>query len=129
MVLDSDHKPLHGRLGQDLFGGRFRWRTHSASARRDRANPPFPINHTNARLRHFLARLRRRSWCVSKRGVALQEHLDIAALWVNSCRGITNRTGRTPAQALGIVGRASRVEEVLAWREDYAVHGPLAEAA
>lgn len=129
VVLDSDHKPLYGRLGRDLFGDRFLWRTHSASARRDRTNPLFPINHTNARLRHFLARLRRRSWCVSKRREALQEHLNIAALWVNYCRGITNRTGRTPAQALGIVPRAYRVEEVLAWREDWAVHTPLAEAA
>ena len=129
VVLDSDRKPLYGRIGRELFGDRFRWRTHSASARRDRANPLFPINHTNARLRHFLARLRRRSWCVSKQRAALQGHLDIAALWVNYCRGITNRTGTTPAQALGIAERARRVEEVLAWREDWEARSPFAEAA
>jgi hypothetical protein len=67
VVLDSDHKPLYGKLGHAVFPGRFRWRQHSATARRDRANPLFPINHTNARLRHFLARLRRRTWCVTKR--------------------------------------------------------------
>lgn len=129
VVLDSDRKSLYGLLGRELFGHRFRWRAHSAEARRDRANPLFPINHTNARLRHFLARLRRRTWCVSKRRKALQGHLDIAALWVNYCRGITNRTGVTPAQALGIVPRACRAEEVLAWREDWRAGSQSAEAA
>ena len=66
VVLDSDRKPLYGRLGNALFPGRLVWRRHDAAARRDRANPLFPINHTNARLRHFLSRLRRRTWCGSR---------------------------------------------------------------
>lgn len=126
VVLHSDHKPLYERLGRRLFGGRFTWVPHSASARRDRCNPLFPINHTNARLRHFLARLRRRSWCVSKRRLRLQQHLQIATLWMNYCRPITNRTGTTPAQALGLSPRRWREEEVLAWREDW---GRLPNAA
>lgn len=129
LVLDTDRKALYGRLGRELFGERFRWRTHSAWERRDRSNPLFPINHTNARLRHFLARLRRRSWCVSKRRSALQGHLAVAALWSNYCRGITNRTGTTPAQALGLAPRAYRAEEVLAWREDWTRWDGRAEAA
>src|SRR5206468_84318 len=84
--------------------------------------PLFPINHTNARLRHFLARLRRRTWCVTKKRAALQAHLDIAILWSNFCRGITNRTGTSPAQALALTPRRYRPEEVLAWRQDW---GPL----
>lgn len=116
VVLESDRKALYGQLGSRTFGSRFVWRTHSASARRDRDNPLFPINHTNARLRHFLARLRRRSWCVSKSRASLQGHLHIAALWVNWCRGITNRTRTTPAQALALASRPYRPEEVLAWR-------------
>jgi transposase-like protein len=119
VVLHSDRKPLYRRLGRRLFGSRFTWVPHSASARRDRENPLFPINHTHARLRHFLARLRRRSWCVSKRRLRLQQHLQIATLWVNYCRPITNRTGITPAQALGLAPRRWREEEVLAWREDW----------
>jgi transposase-like protein len=126
VVLHSDRKPLYERLGRRLFGSRFSWMPHSASARRDRRNPLFPINHTNARLRHFLARLRRRSWCVSKRRLRLQQHLQIATLWVNYCRPITNRTGVTPAQALGLAPRRWREEEVLAWREDW---GRLPDAA
>ena len=35
------------------------------------------------------------------------------------CRPITNRTGTTPAQALGLAPRRYREEEVLAWREDW----------
>ena len=129
VILDSDHKPLYGRLGREIFGDRFRWRVHSASTRRDRTNPLFPINHTNARLRHFLARLRRRSWCVSKRRRALEDHLGVVALWSNYCRGITNRTGTTPAQALGLAKRAYRAEEVLAWKQNWAPGAGCLEAA
>jgi transposase-like protein len=124
VVLESDHKQLYGRLGLKMFGSRFAWRTHSATARRDRGNPLFPINHTNARLRHFLARLRRRTWCVSKSRFALQEHLQIVVLWANWCRGITNRTRITPAQALGVATRPYRPEELMAWRELWPVPTP-----
>jgi len=119
VILESDHKPLYEQVGRTLLGERFLWRPHSASARRDRTNPLFPINHTNARLRHFLARLRRRTWCVTKDRRWLQGHLEIAALWANYCRGITNRTRCTPAQALGLTLRPYRPEEVLGWRQDW----------
>jgi len=124
VVLDSDHKPLYGQLGQKIFPGRFIWQRHDAAARRDRGNPLFPINHTNARLRHFLARLRRRTWCVSKRREGLQWHLAIATLWSNYVRGITNRTRTTAAQAIGVARRAYRPEEVLAWRQDWGELSP-----
>jgi hypothetical protein len=124
VVVDSDRKPLYGQVGRRLFGRRFRWRRHDASARRDRANPLFPINHTNARLRHFLARLRRRTWCVSKTEGGLRAHLEIAALWSNYVRGITNRTRTTPAQALGLASRAYRPEELVAWRQDWSRLSP-----
>src|SRR2546427_8618618 len=109
VVLESDEKPTDGQIGRVLFGRRFRCNTHSASARRDRANPLFPINHTNARLRHFLARLRRRTWCVSKRREKLHDQLMIATLWSNFCRGITRRATTTPAQALGKAPRGYRL--------------------
>ena len=123
-VLESDRKPLYERLGRRFFGERFQWSPHSASARRDRANPLFPINHTNARLRHFLSRLRRRTWCVSKTMRDLQRHLLIAALWVNYSRGITNRTKVTPAQALGLLPRPLRPEELVSWRQDWGPFSP-----
>jgi transposase-like protein len=119
VVLETDEKPLYGRLGRRILGGRLVWSPHPASARRDRANPLFPINHTNARLRHFMARLRRRTWCVSKRAGWLQGHLAMVALWMNYCRGITNRTAVTPAMGVGVAERMYRVEEVLGWRQDW----------
>lgn len=122
VVLDSDRKPSYRKIGKALFGSRFIARAHDARRRRDARNPLFPINHTNARLRHFLSRLRRRSWCVSKRRVRLLGHLHIAALFINYVRGITNRTSTTPAEALGIAPRAYRVEDVLAWRQDAIRH-------
>lgn len=128
IVLDSDRKPLYGRLGHTTFPGRFVWNRHDAAARRDRGNPLFPINHTNARLRHFLSRLRRRTWCVSKRRNGLRAHLAIATLWSNYVRGMTNRTRTTAAQALGVVRRAYRPEEILAWRQDWGSLSPVLEA-
>ena len=123
-VLESDRKPLYESLGRRMFGARFVWSAHSASARRDRRNRLFPINHTNARLRHFLSRLRRRTWCISKKREDLQRHLFIAALWVNYSRGITNRTKVTPAEALGLAPRALRPEELLSWRQDWGARSP-----
>jgi hypothetical protein len=102
VVLDSDHKPLYGELGEKVFPGRFVWKKHDAAARRD--NPLFPINHTNARLRHFLARLRRRTWCVNKRREGLRAHLAIATLWSNYVRG-GSRTGRGQRRRRRLVWR------------------------
>ena len=124
VVLESDRKPMYGQLGRRIFGERFSWSRHSATARRDRANPLFPINHTNARLRHFLSRLRRRTWCISKTRRDLQRHLAIATLWVNYSRGITNRTQVTPAQALGLCPRPFRPEELVSWRQDWGPRSP-----
>jgi len=128
VVLDSDHKPLYGQLGHRLFPGRFVWNRHDAAARRDRANPLFPINHTNARLRHFLSRLRRRTWCVSKHREGLRAHLAIATFWSNYVRGITNRTRTTAAQAVGVARKSYRPEEILAWRQDWGRLSPAFEA-
>jgi hypothetical protein len=69
-------------------------------------------------VRHFLSRLRRRSWCVSKKGVRLACHLDIAMVWSNYARGITNRTRTTPAEALHVASRRYRIEEILSWQQD-----------
>jgi transposase-like protein len=118
VVIDSDHKPSYQWIGRRLFGERFFGIRHDAKRRRDKANPLFPINHTNARVRHFLSRLRRRSWCVSKKGARLACHLDIATVWVNYARGITNRTKTTPAEALRVVPKRYRIEEILSWQQD-----------
>jgi hypothetical protein len=118
VVIDSDHKPSYRWIGSRLFGNRFLGIKHDAKRRRDKANPLFPINHTNARVRHFLSRLRRRSWCVSKKGARLACHLDIMTVWVDYARGITNRTKTTPAEALHVAPMRYRIEEILSWQAD-----------
>jgi len=119
VVLESDRKPLYGALARRILGDAVVWRTHDAAIRRDRANPLFASNHTNARLRHFLSRLRRRTWCVSRTRAGLEKHLRIATLWVDYCRGITNKTRTTPAQALGLIDAPRRPEQLLGWRQDW----------
>ncbi len=48
----------------------------------------------------------------------------MAAMWSSFCRGITNRTDTTPAQAPGLSKRKCRLEEVLAWREVWGAFSP-----
>ena len=43
-----------------------------------RRDPLFTINHTLAMLRDNIARLIRKSWCLSKRAEFLQLHLNIS---------------------------------------------------
>src|SRR5258706_953885 len=105
VVLESDRKPSYGVLARRLLPGRLLHLTHDSRTRRDRANPLFAINHTNAMLRYCLARLRRRSWCVTRLRAWLQLALDLFAAWFNYCRGITIKTCVSPAQALGLALR------------------------
>lgn len=123
--LDSDRKPSYGRIARRLLEHRLLHRTHDADAPRNRLNPLFPINHSNAMARYCLARLRRRSWCVTKRRVWLERTLDMYAGWLNYCRGITIRTPTSPAQALGLARRRLLISEWLSWRQDWHAAGRL----
>jgi hypothetical protein len=125
VILDSDRKPSYQTIGRQLFEERFVGRTHDARRRRDKKNPLFPINHMNARMRHFQSRLRRRSWCVSKKAARLKDHLDMATVWINYVRGITNRTKTTPAEALGVAPKKYRFEEILSWKQDLGDAAPV----
>jgi len=99
LALDSDRKPSYGRIGRNLLGTRLRHHTFSATARRDHVNPLCAINHTHAMVRYCLARLRRRTWCVTRRRRCLELALHAYAGWFNFCRGITIKTGTSPAQS------------------------------
>ena len=123
--LDSDRKASYRRIARRLLGGRIRHLTHDAAAPRNRLNPLFPINHSNAMLRYCLARLRRRSWCVTKRRIWLERALDMYTAWFNYCRGITIRTRTSPAQALGLAKRRLAIREWLSWRQDWHAAGRL----
>jgi len=119
VVLESDRKPSYGRIAKELFGRGVSLQTHDSRRRRDRSNPLFAINHTNAMLRYCLARLRRRTWCVSRLRAWLQHALNMYAAWFNYCRGITNRTKVSPAEALGLAQERMRESEWLSWRQDW----------
>lgn len=116
---ESDRKPSYGRLARELFGPLIQHQTHDSRRRRDRSNPLFPINHMNAMLRYGLARLRRRTWCVTRLRGWLQTALDMYAGWFNYCRGITIRTSVSPAQAMGLAQRKLEAAEWLSWRQDW----------
>ena len=90
---------------------------HSSTARRDYANPLFPINHTLAMMRDGISRLVRRTWAASKLKEKLERHAWIWAVWRNYVRTVTNSTpSTTPAMALGIEQRRWKMSEICAWR-------------
>ena len=123
--LDSDRKPSYHRIARRLLGPRLLHATFDSKTRRNRANPLFPINHTNAMARYGLARLRRRTWCVSKRRRWLELALHAWAGWFNFCRGVTIHTNVTPAEALGLASRRLQLNEWLRWRHDGHLQGRL----
>ena len=129
VVLESDRKPSYGALCRRLLHKQVLHLTHDSRARRDRANPLFPINHTNAMLRYCLARLRRRSWCVTRVRAWLQHALDLYSAWFNYCRGITIKTRISPAQALGLASRKLKTTEWLSWRQDWHNAGRILHSA
>ncbi len=65
-------------------------RTHVSSGRRDGCDggfdPLFRINHTCAKMRADIARLRRKTWCISKLASRLQDHLNLYIAWQNKYR-------------------------------------------
>ena len=119
IVLESDRKPSYARIARKLLGASLKHLTHDSRARRDRGNPLFPINHTNAMLRYCLARLRRRTWCVTRLRNWLQLALNMYTGWFNYCRGVTIRTAVSPAQAIGLAIRKLEATEWLSWRQDW----------
>lgn len=88
---------------------------------RNQYNPLFAINTTNAMTRDHLARLRRRSWCVSKKRDRLHAHLALFTAYRNYVRPRfnTDEEQQTPANRLGLLPRNLTIEELLRWRQDW----------
>ncbi len=103
---------LKRRFTRGLFHQR-----HSSVARRDYANPLFPINHTLAMMRDGISRLVRRTWAASKLKERLERHAWIWAVWRNYVRAVRNKAPQiSPAMALGIEERKWRMTEICAWK-------------
>ncbi len=117
IVFSSDHKSTYPGVLEDVLVDGYVHERHSSTARRDRANPLFPINHTLAMFRDGLSRLVRRSWGASKQREWLEIHAWVWIGYRNYIRGITNCARRTTAaMALGVVARQFSAKTFFEWR-------------
>ena len=113
----SDYKSTYPHLIRRQLGRAARHSQHASTARRNRKNPLFPVNHTFAMLRDGVSRLVRRSWAAAKRRARLLEHMWIWIAWRNYVRPITNRARNvTPAMALGVLAQQHSVISLTTWR-------------
>jgi len=118
-VLKTDRKPSYASILRRLDRrGAITHRTFSSKLRRDEWNPIFVSNHTNAMLRDGLSRLRRRTWCHSKKGWSLSDHLGAYLAYKNFARPRFNGELATPAQLVGLTDRPWTLLEALRWRLD-----------
>ncbi|HEU4418794.1 MAG TPA: hypothetical protein VFT55_07625 [Planctomycetota bacterium] len=124
LVLRTDDKASYRVLAREIFGERLRHETTPGTQRRDCHNPLFPINVTLAMTRDNCGRLRRRSWCVTKKAERLHNHLLLFTVYRNYVRRRFNRDEEedTPAKLLGLLPRNLRPHEALAWRQDWGHH-------
>ncbi len=120
-VLQTDEKGSYAAIARRLFGDRVLHETTSSELIRTTFNPLFPINVTMAMTRDNCGRLRRRSWLVTKKASRLRAHLHVFTIYRNYVRRRFNSDleHECPAWFLGLLPRALRPQEVLAWRQDW----------
>ena len=125
IVLSTDKKRSYVPISKWAFKGKtIAHRQTSSKLPRGRRNPLFAINNEEGELREKLSRLRRESWLVTKRRKYLNLHLALYSAWRNWVRQRTNRDKRSPGMILGYAPRRLRHEEVVAWRQDWAMRSP-----
>jgi hypothetical protein len=115
--IQTDRKATYPSILKRCLGRRLIHERHSSIARRDYANPLFPINHTLAMLRDGISRLVRRTWAASKLKERLEKHAWIWAVWRNYVRGVTNKAPEVPpAMVIGIEEKRWTMREICAWK-------------
>ena len=120
ILLETDEKKSYPGHARKAFPDqRIVHRTTNSKQPRTPWNPLFPINHTEARLRDLMGRLRRESWLVSKKRERLDLHLQLHMTWLNYHRPRFNRDQQSPAELLGWAPRRLTEGEVLGWRQDW----------
>jgi len=119
--LITDEKALYAALLRRVVPEGVTHETVSAELARTTHNPLFPINLTDAMLRDNNGRMRRRTWLVSKERRYLLAQLELFTAYRNWHRLRANRDDppRTPGVVLGLAERAFRIDELLAWRQDW----------
>ena len=113
----SDEHPAYPRAFRRLHRLKItHCRTPSKQARNPQ-NPLFPVNLLDLLIRHSGANHKRETIAFSKRRQSAAERLAVLQVWRNFIKSTSERKrDATPAERLGITGRALRVPEVLARR-------------
>jgi len=120
ILLETDEKSSYpGHARRAFPKHRIEHRTTNSKCPRTPWNPLFPINHTEARLRDLMSRLRRESWLVTKKRQKLDLHLQLHMTWLNYHRPRHNKDKESPAEMLGWTPRRLTEGEVLGWRQDW----------
>lgn len=116
LTLFSDEKTTYPVLAREAFGKSLvaHHKTNSQRARTP-ANPLFPINHEDARIRDIMGRLRRQSWLASKSRKYLGPALQVHAAYRNFVRERFNGEKVSAAQLLGFTHRRMTLGELLSW--------------
>ncbi len=128
-VIQSDEKSTYPGLIREVFRDIFSpqvaiHEVTNSKVMRNTKNPLFPINHTEAKARDLLGRLRRETWLGSKKRRYLDLAFQALMAWHNLVRLRTNYEDFTPAQAAGLVERRFKVGELLGWRQDWYERSP-----
>ena len=117
--LATDRKPSYAMLLRRLDPkSAIRHAVHSSQLPRSTRNPLFPVNHLLAMTRDGLSRMRRRTWCASKKRARLWAHLGIYLAWKNFVRSRFNEERKSAAQLAGAVKRRWRIADLVRWRID-----------
>ena len=86
----------------------------SSTQRRTPANPLFPVNLADLRLRHGQANHRRETIAFSKRRQAAMERVALFAVWANCVKRKSEKAGEeTSAMELGLLARPLRWSGIL----------------
>jgi transposase-like protein len=118
VTLYTDKKSSYPTLANSAFGVKnLTHHTTSGKLPRTAANPLFPINHEEARLRDMNGRMRRRSWLASKKRRYLNLALHVHMAYRNLIRTRFNFDRESPAQLLGFLPRPLTLREALSWRQ------------
>jgi transposase-like protein len=125
LKLYTDEKLVYPTLAIGAFGSKLVEHDKTNSKLfRNTANPLFPINHEDARVRNMMGRLHRQSWLVSKMRKYLDPALQLHIAFRNLVRRRFNWDEESPAQLLGFLPRRLKLGEVLSWRQSWGKRSP-----
>ena len=115
--LRSDEHPAYPRAMKRLRDRRFIHGRTSSKAARTPENPLFPVNLSDLLIRHCSANHKRETIAFSKRRQSALSRLAIWVVWRNYMKDRSeNRRVGPPAKALGLIGRALTLKEILSQR-------------